>query len=237
MFIKLYSALSCLLTRGGMAVLFLLAACQLPATAPSWWGARGILVTGADPDDFAVANQGQVKHIAQQAYLEMELRFPGGAGSEIESMVTGWDTVITAPALPAHQTDDFAAVNQGQAKMVAEAFYDRLYDIGVRRPSGQKYPWLDTPVNVPDDFALANVGQIKFLFSFVIPVSLPAGGFLDTDTDGLHDPWEHWYFGNTTTADASSNSDGDLWSDLEEYSLGARPDVASQSAGLVIFTP
>lgn len=220
-------------------VVSLLAPLSLLAQAPAWWQAYDILVSGATPDDFAVVNQGQVKNIAKQAYLEMELRFPAGAGLEIESIVNGWTTAIAAPAAPSDRTDDFAAANQGQVKSLAKAFYDRLYDIGVRRSSGQRYPWLDIATDIPDNYALANVGQLKFAFSFEVPIQRPTADFVDLDTDGLDDSWENWYFGNLAST-ADEESDGDAISNLTEYVLDFDPKSPAELVTTLefqIFTP
>ena len=39
----------------------------------------------------------------------------------------------------------------------------------------------------------------------------------DTDHDGIYDGWETQYFENLTTADETSDSDKDGYSDLQEY--------------------
>lgn len=41
--------------------------------------------------------------------------------------------------------------------------------------------------------------------------------FVDTDGDGIDDNWETTYFGNLTTADASSDFDNDGYTDYQEY--------------------
>src|SRR6218665_1052455 len=80
------------------------------AQAPAWWAARGVLESGAVPDDYAAVNQGQVKHIAKQAYEEMKAKLPGGAGGDLDAI---W-------ASPTVGTDDYLAVNIGQLKNVAK---------------------------------------------------------------------------------------------------------------------
>jgi hypothetical protein len=108
-------------------------------------------------DDYAVVNQGQVKHIAKQAYEEMEARLPGGAGSTLNAI---W-------AVPAASTDDYRAINLGQLKDVAKLFYDRLQELD----ASIHYPW--TGVGA-DDYALANIGQVKNIFGFD-PTAIAAG--------------------------------------------------------------
>lgn len=217
-----------------------------PAEYPAWWFERDViprLPSATVPplpspltwpthyvlaDDYAVANIGQVKLVAIKAAEEMTARLPTGPGSAVAGLLAGWNT--------SSNRDDYAAINLGQLKSVATPFYDRLYDIGFRLPSNQRYPWSSSFAS-PDDYALANLGQIKAVFAFSVPLTVPALGLMDNDSDGLHDPWEQWYFGNTSTATSTSNSDTDFLTDLEEYGFGTRPDVACLPSGLVIFTP
>jgi len=134
--------------------------CALPillfANGPSWWADRGIIsldpVTG-DPrpaDDYAAANQGQVKNIAKAAVAEMNVVLPGGAGDELNGLPVLSGTNVSA--------NDYAAVNLGQLKALAKPFYDRLIALGYR----SQYPWTGTA----NDYAMANIGQVKNLFSF-----------------------------------------------------------------------
>ena len=46
---------------------------------------------------------------------------------------------------------------------------------------------------------------------------------LDSDSDGLHDGWEITYSGDTTTMDATSDTDNDGQSDLDEQKAGTAP--------------
>jgi alpha-tubulin suppressor-like RCC1 family protein len=141
----------------------LLAIATLPfllhATAPSWWSQRGIIVENVAPDDFAPVNQGQVKNIARAAAAEMDSRLPGGAGDEVHAMIAAWSN-------PGPATNDFAPINLGQLKNVAKPFYDRLIAVGLT----DAYPWLRS-TDPADEFAVANIGQVKKLFSFEIPAA------------------------------------------------------------------
>jgi hypothetical protein len=145
-------------------------------SAPSWWSQRGVLVNNATPDDYAPANQGQLKNIANAAVAEMDARLTGGAGDELHNLLTGW-------AAPASQTNDYAPVNLGQLKNTAKLFYDRLIAARIV----DFYPWLRSP-NDPDDFAIANIGQVESLFSFEIPAANlladPFGDRLAAGIDG-----------------------------------------------------
>ena len=52
----------------------------LYGSAPSWWSQRGVLVQNASADDYAAANQGQLKNVAKAAVAEMDAKLEGGAG-------------------------------------------------------------------------------------------------------------------------------------------------------------
>jgi regulator of chromosome condensation (RCC1) repeat-containing protein/Regulator of Chromosome Condensation (RCC1) repeat protein len=127
--------------------------------APAWWSQHNVLVQNAVPDDYAPANQGQFKNIAAGAIAEMDEKLTGGAGEELHNLASSWS--IASPP-----TNDFAPVNLGQLKRVAQPFYDRLIALGIV----DHYPWLGSS-NLSDDFAVANIGQVKNLFSFEIPSS------------------------------------------------------------------
>ncbi len=58
-----------------------------------------------------------------------------------------------------------------------------------------------------------------------------AGDSLDTDGDGIDDWWEMAWFGDLTMADATSNYDGDAYTDLQEFQgwdIGMNPLVAGE---------
>src|SRR5947209_4928954 len=129
----------------------------LQASSPSWWSSRGVIVENAAQDDYAPANQGQVKNMARGAAAEMEARLTGGAGDEVHALIATWSDGDPA-------TNDFAPMNLGQLKSIAKPFYDQLISVNLT----DVYPWLKS-ANPPDDFAVANIGQVKSLFSFQIP--------------------------------------------------------------------
>ncbi|MCX6937066.1 MAG: hypothetical protein NTU80_04095 [Verrucomicrobia bacterium] len=156
-----------------------------PAAYPDWWFERDVIPrlpehatltpTSTPPlrwpdhyplsDDYAVANIGQLKHIAKKAAAELDDKLPPpGAGPTVQAWVAAWQA---APA-PGVVRDDYAAANLGQLKAVAKPFYDRLGEISPAITA----PWLSTGTS-PSDYAAANLGQVKNLFSFD-PVAIVA---------------------------------------------------------------
>ena len=115
-------------------------------TPPPWWQTQEV-TAGGWVDDYAVANMGQLKTIAAKAAAEMIAR-RGSAGVEIGAMTRNWST----------SGQDYLAVTVGEVKSVAQMFYDRL---------GLQPPWTATTAD-DDNFALANIGQVKTAFAFPI---------------------------------------------------------------------
>jgi hypothetical protein len=199
------------------------------AEAPAWWTERGVLDPEATADDYAVVNQGQLKHIAKQAYSEFVDKLPNGPGPVLTAM---WGS-------PTPGSDDYLAINTGQLKHVAQPFYDRLIAEGM----ATSYPW----GSAADDYALANIGQVKNLFSFELP-STPV--VVDTDQDGIPDDQEAaagtdpkkyssgdngapdgWWISHELSPFSSitHDTDGDGRPDVSEFLEGTNPrtpDVA-----------
>jgi hypothetical protein len=78
-------------------------------------------------------------------------------------------------------TQDYALANLGQLKAVAEVFYARLIELGVC----SAYPWQTTGA---EDYALATIGQAKFLFSFDLG---SVNSTNDPNGNGITDWWEN----------------------------------------------
>jgi len=187
-----------------MAVLLLQSATAV-APGPAWWGSQSVADPYAIPDDFAVANVGQLKYLAAKAAAAMNAELPGGAGETINTMVAAWN----APAVPDVTRDNYLAINQGQLKQVAAPFYDRL---------GLPYPWAGSS-GVRDDFQLVNLGQLKHVFSFELkfrtvgqgPVQIPAATLLAAQAQ-----WDSLEF-KPLGSDRENDLDGDGLSNLQEY--------------------
>lgn len=141
---------------------------------PQWWVDREAVVDVSSTNNFAAANSGQLKWFATQAAAELNARLPDGAGSDINTLVAGFQN-----------QNNYVAINLGQLKNVAKPFYDRLIPLGI--VSG--YPWT-TETSDDQNYAIANLGQLKNVFSFDFD------GAVDTDGDGLPDWWEDLYGGD-----------------------------------------
>jgi hypothetical protein len=206
-----------LFPRFAAVVLVLLLCSGLKLTAqstpiyPPWWANQGLL-SGTSPNDYAAANQGQVKNMAVGAVNELnaDLAQFGGAGDALNELAVSL-TGTTG------QTSDYAAVNLGQLKTLAQPFYDRLLSVGYTLGpliSGT-YPWA-TGGLTSNDYAVANIGQVKNLFSFDLTYS--------TDSSGVPAWWEDTFFpGETFNPTGISSSDG--LTNIENYLDGINPKV------------
>jgi hypothetical protein len=223
-----------------------------PAAYPDWWFTEDVIPVRPEfstlsqttipplkwpdhyppADDYAAANVGQLKHIAKQAAEAMDAKLPlPGAGSAVHAVVDPWSL---DPAFGSPPRDDFAAINIGQLKAVAKPFYLRLQELGYtgkpflagQVPTPAKpYPWSFATTTTADDFALANIGQVKNLFSFDLAAIDPN---LDSDGDGLPNAWEIQFGLNPNDqADAFQDPDGDGLTNLQEYLLGTSPNLAN----------
>jgi hypothetical protein len=173
------------------------------AGAPAWWSTRGVTPAGAAANDRAAAVQGQVKWIALQAAAELDaaLAAAGGAGPAVSALAASFSP-----------SNNLLPVTLGQLKNTARPFHDRLMEVGI----ATGYPW-SGPAS---DFALANAGQVKLLFSFDLSA-------LDSDGDGLTNLQENGY----GTDPLKKDTDGDGYSDDEEILAGMDPFAADTGAG------
>jgi hypothetical protein len=178
-------------------------------------------VLNSDPaQDHAAANLGQLMYIADKAAAEFRDKLPQLDLSQITGLVSDFhDPAIYRPE------NYSAAVNIGQLKYVAQPFYDVLDTPLLRAawPAGMTsgpYPWsADTADD--RDHALANIGQLKYVFSFDFSkVDFRADG----DLDGMPDWWEFEHgFDPHHAADALLDADADGLTTLNECLNGANP--------------
>ena len=219
-----------------------------PGTAsyPTWWETRGVVASEdaqppapSDPDyeawvqgNYAPANLGQAKNMAKAAYLEMESLSGESVGGELASMVTDFST---DPSI------NYAPLNLGQLKAIAKPFYDTMHaesgfvlqlTDGTTFEDGE-YPW-DSSTPVAENYVPANLGQLKYVFSFLL-IDWPSA--TDRDGDGMDDEWEEQIIsaGITdqngdgiidvadVTADADFDQDG--LTNKQEYIAGTNPTM------------
>ena len=197
-------------TQNFLLALALTLALSAPAQAqaPSWWTNQCVLNTN-QASDYALINQGQLKALAKTTFLEMQQL--GAADSTLTDIVAGFSN-----------TNNFAPVNIGQLKYLAKPFYDRLNALGMddvpdAMPLGMTgaYPW--SSATTTNDYALANIGQAKYVFSFDLEI--------DSDNDDLPDLWELAHFADLDE-NASGDADQDGLTNLQEYQMGLNPIVA-----------
>ncbi|RYD27853.1 MAG: hypothetical protein EOP86_23945 [Verrucomicrobiaceae bacterium] len=187
----------------------------LRAAEPSWWARQGVKNTNA-ANDHAVATVGQAMHVAACARQEFDAAFSviGGAGKTINELIANYYTVR-----------NFNAIRIGQLKYIASLYWNRLGELGIYPllPNGRPaYPW--TPATGDDnDNALATLGQLKTVFSFVTDA--------DSDSDGLPDWWEKEFFPGVPLASVppAGNDDNDQLTNTMEWAGGGNPRVSEKS--------
>jgi len=195
------------------------------AQTPGWWTDRAVLAPGANTNDFAFANQGQIKWLATQAAAEFDdkLQGLGGAGTNISALLAAFST-----------TNNYLLVNVGQIKATGKPFYDRLAELSGSTPYLSNavpltmtgiYPWT-SGTNDDADFAAANIGQAKYTFSMNF----------DRDGSGLPDWWEIKYFGKLGINPSAYPNTG-LHSYLWFYQNGGNPTNFPAPIVLTITAP
>ena len=143
----------------------------IAATPPSWWTSPDVINGAAN--DYAAINQGQLKNLATKAYYHLQTNVPPNVWSSqsatLRALITGFQTSTNTAR------NDYAAVNLGQLKTVAQPFYDLLNKVGYTNSvhtSTNGYPWTGYEAQA-NDYAMANIGQAKNLFSFDLKDYLP----------------------------------------------------------------
>jgi len=156
---------------------------------PQWWVDRGIAPSTENQftdnileDNYSVVNIGQLMFVAKQAAAELNDKLQDGAGSIIDDVIS---------AFPEYESSNpeanYAALTVGQLKYVAQKFYDRLSLLsagevnwnnielisGGSSSTNHKYPWPamsnpPTQAQLEENYSLANIGQLKYLFSWSI---------------------------------------------------------------------
>lgn len=145
-----------------MTVLFGALALTLQAAQPSWW----TTVLNSNPrNDSAAVNESQVKLFTEKAVAQMNAHLSGGAGTTLNSLVTGWtnDYQTHGYSATSPKPSDLQAMRVGQLKYIADKIYTPLISAGYMLATPI---WLHT--NAVVDSNLATAGQLKEVFSFEI---------------------------------------------------------------------
>ena len=186
---------------------------------------NGVVTTNYIQNDHAVVNQGQLKLFTTKAVAELNADLPGGAGTNLNNMVSNWasDYATNGYSATNIKPSDYTAMNVGQLKYIGNKVWSRLVVEGF---TNSPPPWLAKNVN--SDYQLANLGQLKSLFNFDLT--------LDSDANGLPDWWELQYFGHLGN-DPNSSPDGNGFTLIQDYLGGADPtNYYSQLGGAITPT-
>lgn len=184
------------------------------AAPPAWWASRGATDTNP-PNDDAALNQGQLKQFTQKAVQELNARIPGGAGPELNGLVTGWVHAYqtggynAANPLPA----DFEAMNSGQLIGIAALVHGRLVNV---KYENALPGWIVR--NQAKEKQLVNLGQLKTVFNFD----------LTAPTGQLPEWWQKFHFDGQIGIDPNGDPDGDGINNAQENQLGLDPNSADR---------
>ena len=203
---------------------------------PSWW-ASGVLDTSTSnpPDNWAMANIGQLKNIATKARAHLDATLGLTPADWIAAYAPD---PCPLPFSTTADPDNYSPITIGQLKFIAAGFYRLLnnkapgYDVRGRLlllgvPSaaisgaGPYYPWSVTP-SAGENYDSVTIGQLKIVFSFDLT------GFFqaltaDSDGDGVPDWLEIKYFGVLSATDGTQDHNGNLVVDGIEMALGINP--------------
>ena len=159
-----------------------------------------MIASGAEENNHGPANIGQAKHMAKSALDTLRPILPDVAAQIEADLAPILSFSVPDPKTPEWIEKQKAPLLIGQLKAIAAPFYTRLNAAAPawlenqRNTSGTSspnsiFPWTE---GVGDDQnkAIANIGQLKAVFSLdldKLPTDLST---LDTDDDGLPDHWE-----------------------------------------------
>ncbi len=206
---------------------------------PAWWTASSsrILDTGAGSvaDNFAPLNIGQLKHAVSMAYVYLNETVPGYLPFEISDLIPPAPP-RGEPETPARSVyeewlrSNYAPANLGQLKAMAKPLYDALLFLGydtranlvARGYPGTwslPYPWNPATPAI-ENYAPANIGQLKMVFSFDLSELLE----FFSDVDGIPRSWILEHFGSMNGFDPDGDADNDGLTNRREYELGTDPN-------------
>ena len=166
------------------------------------------------------------------------VQLEGGDDAVIHNTILADNTAPTGPAVgltdatnPSSLTISYCNVVGGQTQIALDAGCTLQWGAGnIDQPPaltvGGYYLCHNSPCLEAGDPSGAYAGLIDINAEerlFGVFADIGADEFQDTDGDGLPDWWEIYYFGNLTTANATSDMDGDGTLDLDAYRQGMNP--------------
>jgi Concanavalin A-like lectin/glucanases superfamily/Bacterial TSP3 repeat len=209
------------------------------AAPPVWWADADypVIVTGAPPENLAVANVGQAKTMALLALEALRKAAPMIA-TQVESDLVGDEKPIRdweIPATDEERADQHAPLLLGQLKAIAAPFYSRINALAPAwlanerlqnhmPDTGTCFPWTSTAAD-DTNRSPATIGQLKSVFSLRFE-TLEASLNPDLDGDGLTNADE----AELGTDPLIADTDGDSILDGDEFVEGTDPLAANVEA-------
>ena len=148
-------------------------------------------------------------------------------GANLGWLSFGDGTPANGYAYANDSASDYGVNNDGSGNLSGYAYGANIgwVHFGWASPSDPDRPRVDLLTGTFDGFAYgANVGWINLGAGYLATSNLD---YPDADADGIADWWEEKHFGDTTTANATSDFDRDQVSDRNEYLGGSDPQDPS----------
>ncbi len=196
-------------------------ASALAAPPPLWWsqGNPPVIDPAASTSNRGPANIGQAKYMAKSALNALSLLQPTTAAA-IEFELVGPGNPIPSWAAPANQAErdqQHAPLLIGQLKAISDPFYTRLHAVAPEWLAIERYtngtshlrsifPWSSVTTDDKNK-AVANIGQLKAVFSLRFDTIQGSSYYPDSDADGTRDALEQHYYG-TDPNNSDGNGDG-----------------------------
>jgi len=199
------------------------------AADPSWWSLPGtgsqsavvteqvvtndgVVTTNYVPNPYAAVTQGQMKQFTARAVDYLNANLSGGAGTNLNSMVSNWaqDYATNGYGATNIKPSDYTAMNIGQLKYIGNRVWSQLVAGGYTNavPS-----WLAT--NSTDN-QVANLGQLKEVFNFDqvnSPPAAPSDLMVTASNPGELDlTWSNNSSNATSLTISVSTDGGSTWS-------------------------
>ncbi len=203
------------------------------AADPGWWSSSGtgtepavhapqvvtndgVVTTNYVPNPYAVVTQGQLKQFTVRAVDELNGNLPGGAGTNLNSMVSNWASDYATHGYNSDniKPSDYTAMNVGQLKYIGNKVWSQLVAAGY---TNAVPTWLQRNIN--SDNSVANLGQLKEVFDFDLST------FGGSNSSGVSFyAWELEYLGATGNNPNSLDPSGDGLTLRQAWEQGINPN-------------